>query len=112
MSVIARIWRGHGVAGNAEDYRQHVTEDVFPALSRIAGYAGAYLLERPVGGNIEFLAVTLWDSIEAVKQFAGGGPDVAVVEPEARALLADFDEFAHHYEVYLQTGCRTFAHER
>src|SRR5205823_2681338 len=51
------------------------------------------------GGEVEFLALTLWDSLDSVKRFAGDDPEVAVVEPEARAVLADFDDFARHYEV-------------
>ncbi|HZB91069.1 MAG TPA: hypothetical protein VE397_06485 [Stellaceae bacterium] len=48
---------------------------------------------------MEFLALTLWDSIDAVKQFAGQDPEIAIVEPEARAVLSAFDEFARHYKV-------------
>jgi hypothetical protein len=80
---------------------------VFPALSAIAGHAGAYLLERSVGPSTEFLAVTLWDSIEAVKQFAGTDPDIAIVEPAARAVLADFDDFVRHYKVSHRSDCGT-----
>jgi hypothetical protein len=43
--------------------------------------------------------VTLWDNIDAIKEFSGNDPEVAVVEPEARAVLSDFDDFARHYEV-------------
>src|SRR5262245_8390357 len=107
--MIARIWRGHSVTDNAETYRRHVTEHVFPALARIAGHVGAYVLERPVSGNIEFLVVTLWDSIETVKQFAGSNPDVAVIEPEARAVLAGYDEFVRHYEISHCDRCRNVA---
>ena len=48
---------------------------------------------------MEFLAVTLWDSIETIKKFAGKDPNVAIVEPEARAVLSQFDDFARHYDV-------------
>lgn len=97
--MIARIWRGQAKGGNADTYRRHVTEHVFPSLGALAGHRGAYLLTRAVDGQTEFLAVTLWDSIEAVKQFAGDDPDIAVVEPAARAVLTDFDRMVRHYEV-------------
>jgi hypothetical protein len=103
MSMIVRIWRGHAGADNAAGYQQFVTSSVFPSLTSIAGHRGAHLLRRNTAGGVEFLAVTLWDSIESVKQFAGPTPDVAVVEPAARALLSDFDEFVRHYE--LATPC-------
>src|SRR5947207_8302535 len=97
--MIARIWRGQATVGNAGLYRRHATEHVFPALTKLPGHQGAYLLMRETAGAVEFLAVTLWDSIESVKQFAGDDPEIAVVEPEARAVLSGFDDFARHYEV-------------
>jgi len=97
--TVVRIWRGEAESRNADSYARHVTTHVFPALKAIAGHGGAYLLQRQTAGRVEFLAVTRWDSLEAVKKFAGSHPDVAIVEPEARAVLAGFDEFARHYEV-------------
>ncbi|MGH7126559.1 MAG: antibiotic biosynthesis monooxygenase family protein, partial [Stellaceae bacterium] len=97
--MIARLWRGVAVAGNADAYQNHATTKVFPALREIAGHRGAYLLKRSVGGRTKFLAVTFWDSVDAIRAFAGTDPETAVVEPEARAVLAEFDDFARHYEV-------------
>jgi heme-degrading monooxygenase HmoA len=97
--MIARLWRGVAVGGNADAYQRHATNTVFPALRDIAGHRGAYLLKRAMGGRTEFLAVTIWDSMDAVRSFAGTDPETAIVEPEARAVLAEFDNFARHYEV-------------
>ena len=106
MTMIVRIWRGRSSSENADAYRRHAAETVLPALAKIPGHAGGYLLARSVDGQVEFLAVTLWTSIDAVRQFAGSDPHVAVVEPEARALLAEFDEFALHYELAHCAGCK------
>ncbi|HEX9462145.1 MAG TPA: antibiotic biosynthesis monooxygenase [Alphaproteobacteria bacterium] len=103
--MIVRIWRGQAERDRAQAYHDHVTGRVFPALTRISGHRGAYLLRRDVGTRVEFLAVTLWDSLDTVKSFAGPDPDVAVVEPEARAVLAEFDDFARHYEVAHGAPC-------
>ena len=97
--MIARIWRGRAKAGDAEHYRRHAIERVFPALKKFSGHRGAYLLTRGVEGEVEFLAVTFWESMDAIKSFAGANPDKAVIEPEARAVLSDFDDFVRHYEV-------------
>jgi len=97
--MIARLWRGVATAGNADTYQRHATNTVFPALRCIPGHRGAYLLKRTAGGRTEFLALTLWDNMDAIRAFAGDNPDTAVVEPEARAVLAAFDDFARHYEV-------------
>jgi heme-degrading monooxygenase HmoA len=98
--MIARVWRGAATKENADAYRRHAIGNVFPSLAGIDGHRGAYLLTRPIAGKVEFVAVTLWDSIEAVKRFAGENPDKAVVEPQARAVLSDFDDFVRHYDVH------------
>jgi heme-degrading monooxygenase HmoA len=97
--MIARIWRGRATAQNAEFYAEHVTKRVFPGLKKIAGHRGAYLMRRETAGQIEFLVMTLWDSWDAVRTFAGNSPEVAVVEPEARAVLSEYDEFVSHFDI-------------
>lgn len=97
--MIMRLWRGQATAANAGAYFRHVTETVFPSLAALPGHRGAYLVQRDVAGQIEFLAVTLWESREAIKSFAGADIDTAIVEPEARAALTEFDDFARHYQV-------------
>ena len=97
--MIVRMWRGFASAEKAPDYHRHVTQTVFPSLKHIAGHRGAYLLKREAGGRVEFLAVTLWESIEAVRAFAGPNPDVAVVEPAAVAALTEFESFVRHFDL-------------
>ena len=102
--MIARLWRGRAAtAANADAYFQHVTGTVFPSLKDLAGHHGAWLLRRDVDSRTEFLAVTLWGSRQAIEAFAGADIDKAIVEPEARAMLAEFDDFARHYEVAFRT---------
>jgi heme-degrading monooxygenase HmoA len=97
--MIARTWHGTATLAKAEAYRNHFTTKVVPHLKDLAGHQGAYLLQREVEGRVEFLAVTLWDSIEAIRQFSGPDPERATVEPEGRAALLSFDEFARNYEL-------------
>ena len=97
--MIERIWRGRATVENAPKYQKHVTEKVFSELPEIPGFRGAKLLKREVGGVVEFLAVTTWESYTAVRDFAGDNIETAIVEPAAREVLSDFDEVAAHYEV-------------
>jgi len=97
--MIVRIWRGQAVGANAEAYARHATETVFPTLAPMRGHAGAYLLRREAAGRTEFLAVTLWESVDAIRAFAGEDVETAIVEPAARAMLTEFDDFARHYEL-------------
>lgn len=94
--MIARTWRGQAKASKADAYYRHFTTNVAPHLKEIPGHKGAYLLRREAKGEVEFPAVTFWDSIKTIKGFAGLKPDVAVVEPEARAALSAFDDFVNH----------------
>jgi hypothetical protein len=60
------------------------------------------VLRRPEGEEVEITVLTLWTSLEAVREFAGADPAVAVVEPEARAALTTFDAHAVHFELVLR----------
>lgn len=97
--MILRMWKARSTAENVGAYVQHATKKVFPALRAIEGHRGAYLLRRTVDGAIELVVLTLWESMDAVRRFAGAKPDKAVVEPEARAVLTDFDSSVTHFEV-------------
>jgi heme-degrading monooxygenase HmoA len=98
--AVARVWRGVASAGpDAEAYLDHLTRDVLPLLEQIGGHRGAQVLRRAHEGGIEFVVITFWDSMDAIRAFAGEEPDRAVVEPAARAVLRDFEETVTHYEV-------------
>jgi len=97
--MIARVWRGRAAPGKAAAYERHFTATVVPELERIDGHAGAWLLRREFGGEVEFLTVTDWRSMQAIEAFAGAQPDRAVVEPAAVAALAEFDAIVTHYEI-------------
>jgi heme-degrading monooxygenase HmoA len=97
--MVVRIWRGQATREKAPAYYRHVTGKVFPELKGLAGHKGAYLLQRETAAGVEFLAVTLWESLAAIRAFAGEEAEAAVVEPAAQAVLADFDDFARHYEL-------------
>lgn len=103
--MIVRLWRGAAATPeNAHAYFEHVTGSVFPSLKSLSGHVDAWLLRREVDGKTEFLAMTLWDSLDAIRAFAGDDIARAIVEPEARAVLSDFDSFADHYEVAFRSG--------
>jgi heme-degrading monooxygenase HmoA len=101
--VIGRIWHGWTAPGNADAYEELLRSEVFPGIDRVEGFRGAHLLRRDAGDEVEFVTLTVFDSFEAVREFAGEDYEVAVVPPEARRLLARFDERSEHYEIRLQT---------
>lgn len=97
--MIARLWRGWAMPDKAADYERHFIATVAPRLQQIAGHGGAWLLKRESEGRVEFLTVTLWRSMTAIRGFAGDQVERAVVEPAAVAALADFDADVVHYEI-------------
>jgi hypothetical protein len=101
--MIGRLWRGATSPGNAEGYRRFLAEDLLPSLGDIDGYRGAYVLTRDAGDEIEFVTLTFFDSMDAVRAFAGPEPATPVVEPEARRLLARIGERVEHFEVTITT---------
>ena len=96
--MIARIWHGWTRAEDADAYRRLLVTTILPGIHRVRGYRGAYLLDRRVGGDAEFVTVTLWDSMDAVAEFAGSDSGHAVVPEDARRLLTRFDDHSEHYE--------------
>jgi heme-degrading monooxygenase HmoA len=85
--MIARIWRGWTNAEDADAYEHLLREVVYPGLKTIAGYCGGYVLRQDRGSETEFVTVNLFESLDAVKAFAGPDYEAPVFEPEARRLL-------------------------
>ena len=105
---IARIWSGRAAtAEDAAGYQRYFREEVTPHLQEIPGFLGARLMRRDFDERIEFTVMTLWESMEAVRAFAGSSPEVAVVAPAARALLGDFDRFVSHHETVFEAAGRS-----
>jgi hypothetical protein len=101
--MIARHWRGWTDVQNADAYENLLRNTVLPALKGIEGYRGGYVLRSDGPREVEFVVVNLFDSIEAVKRFAGPDYTVAVFEPEARMLLSRIEPVAMHYDVRVNT---------
>ena len=101
--MIVRMWRGRAALSNPLAYSGHFRRRVLPELERIEGFLGASLLRRDGGDAVEFLVLTRWASMDAIRAFAGDDVEKAVVEPEAVAALAAFDHTVQHYEVVQET---------
>jgi heme-degrading monooxygenase HmoA len=97
--VIARVWRGWTTRENADPYQELLGTTVLPGIDRVRGFRGAELLRRDVGDEVEFMTVTRFDSLDAVREFAGDDYEQAVISDEAHRLLARFDERVALYEI-------------
>jgi heme-degrading monooxygenase HmoA len=99
---LSRVWHGWAEGENADRYEALLRAEVLPGIHRIDGFKGAFLLRREAGGSaFEFVTVTRWESLDAVRAFAGEDHELAVVPLEAQRLLARFDERSAHYETFV-----------
>jgi heme-degrading monooxygenase HmoA len=102
--MIVRSWRGRADPQKTSAYPDHFRRNVLPELHGIVGFKGAQLLRHDRPGEVEFLVLTRWASMDAIRAFAGQDVSQAVVEPEAVAALVSFDKTVTHYEVVEETG--------
>ncbi len=99
--MISRVWHGWTKPENADAYQSLLLSEIFEGIQNrdIDGYCGIELYRREDGEEVEFVTLMKFDSLDAVRAFAGEDYEVAVVPPKARSLLAHFDQRSQHYEV-------------
>ena len=102
--MITRIWHGWTTQANAPAYEKLLLTEIFPGIAGrgVPGYRGISLGRRDVGNEVEFATIMWFDSIHAVRAFAGENYETAVVPPKARAVLKRFDDFSVHYETVVE----------
>ncbi len=100
MIVVARRWTARAEGSEQADaYVAHFERTVRPRLESTDGFLGATIERVNADGAVEIAVVTRWASMEAIQAFAGRDVDLAVVEPEARAVLSQFDTAVRHIEL-------------
>lgn len=99
--MIARIWHGWTTPGNADEYERLLREEVLPGIAAkdVEGYHGVQVLRRPIEDETEFVTIMWFESLDAVRQFAGEDYETAYVPPPARAVLKRYDQRSQHYEI-------------
>jgi heme-degrading monooxygenase HmoA len=99
--MISRIWHGYTTPENADVYENLLKEEIFVGIRdrSIPGFREIQLFRRELEHEVEFITVMWFDSLDAVRAFAGEEYELAVVPPKARAMLSHFDERSQHYEV-------------
>ncbi len=97
--MLARTWRGSTRSEDAEAYVEYLRRTGFAAYRKTPGNRGVIGLRRLDGGKAEFLLISLWDSAEALREFAGDDIENAVFYPEDDRFLVDRDERVSHFEV-------------
>ena len=102
--MIARMWRGWTKPGDAAGYEEVFNTIVLPHLHSVSGCRQTFLFRRELGDEVEFVVLTMFDSIEAIRNFAGEDYESAVISDEATNVLSRFDSRVIHYEVAVTEG--------
>ena len=100
--MISRQWTGLARPDCADAYVEHLQRETFPAIRRLPGFVSASILRRPVPQGVEFLIVTTWDSLDAIRALAGDDVERAVVPEAVQAMMIQYDRTVRHFEVAVE----------
>src|SRR5215813_6458616 len=104
--MIARIWRGITLVEKADDYLAYLHETGLKDYAKTPGNRGVSILRRNQGEHCEIMLISMWESMDAVRAFAGENPDRSVYYPEDEHFLLQMEPLVRHYDVAEQ-----FAHD-
>jgi heme-degrading monooxygenase HmoA len=90
--------------GEANNYIRHLETETFPLISAIAGFVKVSILRRSTAEGIEFLIITIWESMDAIRKFAGDDAEAAVVPKAVKGMMLSWEERVRHYDVVSERG--------
>jgi heme-degrading monooxygenase HmoA len=97
--MIARLWHGRVPAAKAASYRAFLAAHAVPDYQSVRGNLAVHILERAEGDVVHFVTLTFWESLSAIRAFAGEDISVAKYYPQDREYLLEFEPTVVHYEV-------------
>ena len=101
MSIM-RLWHGEVAIEKADEYEKFMIERAAPDYGSVEGLMKLYFQRKNEETKVHFLLVTLWDSIESIKKFAGDNPEIAKYYPEDDDFLLEKEEYVSMYEVFYE----------
>jgi heme-degrading monooxygenase HmoA len=105
--MIARIWHGITPATKAADYLDYLNKTGVPDYQATEGNRGVYVLRRIEGEQAHFLTLSFWDSMQAIRNFAGVEVEKAKYYPQDSEFLLEFEPTVIHYEVLVKPSSET-----
>ena len=97
--MIARVWQGYTNPEHAAAYEAMLKPELLPGIGKAKGFKTSYLLRRDAGDEVEFITIILWESLDAIRAFAGQDYEISIVPEERRQYLSRHDDKAQHYEI-------------
>jgi len=101
--MIARMWHGRVPAEKAEAYRGFLSQRAIPDYRSVPGNLSVHVLERVEDRVMHFMTLTFWESMAAIRGFAGEDVEAAKYYPEDQDYLLEFEPKVVHYEVVGQS---------
>ena len=98
--MIVRTWHGRTALADGDNYETFMTDRAAPDYGSVAGLLNVYFTRRDEGDVSHFLLITVWDSIDSVKTFAGENPDIAKYYPEDDGYLLEKEKHSHNCRVF------------
>jgi heme-degrading monooxygenase HmoA len=99
VAMIVRMWHGRVPTGKAQAYREFTNRRAIPDYQSVQGNISVHILERQEGEVTHFVTLTFWESLNAIKGFAGDDIERAKYYPEDKDFLLEFEPTVVHYEV-------------
>ena len=100
--MIVRMWHGRVDSSKSDEYAEFMKQRAAPDYSSVDGLQKLLFLRKNEKDVAHFLLVTYWDSMEAVKKFAGEQPEKAKYYPEDDQFLLEKEELSALYEVFYE----------
>ncbi|MBS1802613.1 MAG: antibiotic biosynthesis monooxygenase [Acidobacteria bacterium] len=97
--MIARIWHGYTKPEDADGYESTLKPELLPGIGKVPGYRGGYVLRRSMDGEVEFITIMIWESIDAIKAVAGANYTASIIPENRLKYLSRYDSHAAHYEI-------------
>ncbi len=99
--MITRVWHGKTRAEHADRYLQFLLHEGIKGYGNTEGNISIRVWRKIENGFCHFYTVSEWESIEAIKKFAGEEYEKAVYYPQDSGILLEFEEKVSHYETYV-----------
>lgn len=97
--MIARIWHGYTKPEHADTYEAMLKPELLPGIGKVPGYRGGYVFRRTVEGEIEFMTIMIWESLDALRAVAGPNYTVSIIPEDRLRYLSRHESHAAHYEI-------------
>jgi heme-degrading monooxygenase HmoA len=107
--MIARIWHGYTKPEHADAYEATLKPLLLPGIDKIPGYRSGMVLRRPLGDEVEFITIMVWESIEALQAVAGPHYEAAIIPEDRLKYLSRYDTESAHYEIRSLQGLAKLA---